>query len=112
MSDTIFSDSPLGKRLGKIRRTEARCLVFKGNKIPLAYRITIGRDRANDLIIDDNMVSRFHAVIQKIKSAYFIKDLRSRNGTSVNGVRVPKDRYIRLTSRDVIRIGRTDVTIS
>ena len=110
MDETIQSDSALGKRLGKIRIKEARCLVFKGKKIPLAARITIGRNKRNDLTIDDQLASRVHAVVQKIKEAYFINDMGSRNGTYVNEVRVPKDKYIKLKSSDVIRIGRTEIS--
>ena len=112
MDETIYSESEVGKRLDKIRKKEARCLVFKGRKIPLVVRITIGRDKNNLLVIDDKMTSRFHSVIQKIKSVYYVKDLDSRNGTFVNGVRVPKGKYVKLNPTDVLCIGRTEIAIT
>ena len=111
MDETIYVESNLGKRLEKIRRSESRCLLFQGKKIPLVAKITLGRDKANGLVIEDKMISRFHAVIQKIKSDYFIKDLGSTNGTYVNKKIVPKDRYVKLHARDIIRLGRTDISI-
>ncbi|MBN1699153.1 MAG: FHA domain-containing protein [Spirochaetales bacterium] len=110
MDETLHAESNIGKRLNKLRKLEKRCLLFKGNVIPIVTEITIGRDRSNCIVVEDNMVSRFHAVIQKIKNAYFIKDLKSTNGTKVNGVDVPKDKYIKLKKCDVIQIGRTDFT--
>ena len=112
MDETIYSESGVGKRLEKIRKMEARCLVFKGKRIPLVVKITIGRDKSNLLVIDDKMTSRFHAVIQKIKSVFYVKDLDSRNGTFVNGVKVPKDKYVKLGPSDVLCIGRTEIAIT
>jgi pSer/pThr/pTyr-binding forkhead associated (FHA) protein len=108
MDETLHASSNLGKRLTKLRKSEKRCLLFKGNMIPIVTTITIGREKSNCIVVDDTMVSRFHAVIQKIKNAYFIKDLNSTNGTKVNGLNVPKDKYIKLKKNDVIQIGRTD----
>jgi pSer/pThr/pTyr-binding forkhead associated (FHA) protein len=107
---TLDIESHLGQRLKRIRKPERRCLLFKNNTIPAATRITIGRDKMNTIVLQDNMISRFHAVIQKIQHAYFIKDLNSTNGTSVNGKKVPRDKYIRLNQNDVIQIGRTDLS--
>ena len=109
MDETIKHSSNLGKRLGKITKKETRCIMFKGKSIPIAAKITIGRAETNDIVIEDTMSSRFHAVIQKIKEAYFIKDLNSTNGTTVNNVDVPKDKYIKLNAEDVILIGRTKI---
>ena len=107
---TLDFQSNLGQRLKKIRKPEKRCLRFKDNTVPIATRITIGRDIINNIMIEDNLISRFHAVIQKIKKAYFIKDLNSTNGTKVNGKMVPTDKYIRLYPNDVIQLGRTDLS--
>ena len=46
----------------------------------------IGRGPDNDIRIDDSSVSRRHARIVKKNDKYFIEDLNSRNGTSVNGI--------------------------
>jgi pSer/pThr/pTyr-binding forkhead associated (FHA) protein len=107
---TLDIESILGQRLKSIRKPEKRCLLFKNNIIPAATKLTIGRDKMNTIVIYDSMISRFHAVIQKINHAYFIKDLNSTNGTLVNGKKVPGDKYVRLNPNDVIQLGRTDLS--
>jgi len=47
--------------------------------------VFIGRDVANDLVINDPEVSRRHARIYLQGNMYIIEDLGSTNGTSVNG---------------------------
>ena len=105
MDETIMTESPIGKRLEKIKKKESRCLIFNGKKITLTARIVIGRSSSCDVVINDMLVSRQHAEIQQIKSAFFIKDLDSRNGTFVNDKKVPKDKYFKLTQNDKIRLG-------
>ena len=61
-------------------------------------------------IRSDQLVSVSHAVIQKIKDDYYLKDLSSTNGTFVNDVRLPKDKYIKLREGDVVRLGRVEVS--
>ncbi|MDY6934731.1 MAG: FHA domain-containing protein [Spirochaetota bacterium] len=111
MNKTINVNSNIGKRLNKIRKSKSRCLLFNGKEIPLVGKITMGRDSKNAFVINDNMASRFHAVIQKIKDDYFIKDLNSTNGTFVNEMQVPKEKYVKLYDNDIIRIGRTEFSI-
>jgi ABC-type multidrug transport system ATPase subunit/ABC-type multidrug transport system permease subunit len=47
--------------------------------------LTLGRDRSNDVVLDDPNVSRFHAEVARVKDGVAIRDLASRNGTRVNG---------------------------
>jgi pSer/pThr/pTyr-binding forkhead associated (FHA) protein len=49
---------------------------------------TIGRSPDNNIQIMDKTVSRRHLKIFKKKNEYYIQDLKSRNGTFVNGSRV------------------------
>lgn len=111
MDKTINEDSQLGKRLKKLRKTEARYLVIKGEKIPLVAKISIGRDENNHIVIEDTMTSRNHALIQKIKNAFFITDLGSTNGTFINDEPVPEGKYVQIHKDDIVRIGRTDLKI-
>jgi pSer/pThr/pTyr-binding forkhead associated (FHA) protein len=111
MDETIHISSNVGQRLYKIKKTDSRAIVFQGKKIPLVSAIKLGRSRSNDVVIDDKMVSRFHCVIQKIKEDYYIKDLNSANGTFVNTMRVPNNKYIKLQKGDIIRLGKTELTI-
>lgn len=64
---------------------------------------TIGRKSDNDLPIDDHTVSGHHARIVRIQSVYFVEDLKSTNGTSLNGKTVER---AQLRDADVITIGR------
>ncbi len=110
-SSTIVSDSNSGKRLSQIKKHGALVLAYGGKNLPVTGQITIGREPENTIHIDDGLVSRYHALVQKIKDAYFIKDLDSTNGTFVNGREIPKGNYIKLNRSDVIRIGRTEIVI-
>ena len=78
----------------------------------LVAKITIGRDTANDVVVDNKLASRHHAMIQKIKDAYFIKDVGSTNGTFINDVRIPNEKYVKLNPGDKISIGNMNLVVS
>ena len=108
---TIIAESSVGQRLAKVQKPGAMYIVFQGGKIPIASRITIGRDTDNSISLDDVLVSRKHAVIQKVKDEFFIEDLGSTNGTFLNGEAVPSGKYMKLSPKDRIRIGRTELSL-
>ena len=62
----------------------------------------IGRDSSNQLCLNDRLVSRLHALIARKEDQFEISDLKSANGTMVNGVPV---RQRRLAHCDQIAIG-------
>jgi pSer/pThr/pTyr-binding forkhead associated (FHA) protein len=64
---------------------------------------TIGRKADNDLAIDDHTISSRHAKIVRVQSVYFLEDLKSTNGTAVNGKRIER---VQLHDADVITIGQ------
>lgn len=110
--DTIINTSKIGQRLDSIvKKEQVSYLMFENGKIPIVSRITIGRATDNDVVIDNKLASRHHAIIQKIKDDYFLKDLESTNGTLLNGELVPKDKYIKLGSSDTVTIGKTNLLI-
>ena len=51
-------------------------------------RITIGRSSDNNVVINNNMVSRYHCEIIQESNRIKIVDLNSSNGTFVNGRRI------------------------
>jgi len=108
---TIVAESSVGQRLAKVQKPETMFIVFQGGRVPIAKRISIGRDPENSISLDDVMVSRKHAVIQKVKDEYFIEDLGSTNGTFLNGQPVPPGKYMRLTPQDKVRIGRSELSL-
>jgi pSer/pThr/pTyr-binding forkhead associated (FHA) protein len=60
-----------------------------GQVIPLIADGTIlGRHPSSQIVLDDGAVSRHHAQLVGEDGTFFIEDLRSRNGTEVNGARI------------------------
>lgn len=62
----------------------------------------IGRSDASDLVLDNQLVSRAHAVFEMVGAAMTIRDLDSHNGTYVNGER---RQSVALNNGDEIKIG-------
>ena len=112
-NETIVTDSPVGRHLDSLGESKpASYLMFNKKKVELVAKITIGRESDNDVIVDNKLASRHHALIQKIKNAYFIKDEESTNGTFVNGIRIPAGKYVKLNPGDKITIGNMNLIIS
>jgi hypothetical protein len=72
--------------------------------------LTIGRDNANDLIIDHPLASRRHARLERDENGYFVRDLDSTNGTYVNGDRVEGARP--LHNQDLIWVADVEIVFS
>jgi len=68
---------------------------------------TVGRD--GSLAIDDDFASGQHARFQTVRGLWYIEDLGSRNGTSLNGRRVLS--FQLLKRRDKITIGHTTMVV-
>jgi hypothetical protein len=68
---------------------------------------TLGRHRNNDIVISDPKVSSFHARIDRGPDGHLIVDLKSRNGSYVNGKRVETGP---LANGDEIRVGTARLT--
>jgi len=74
--------------------------------LPLNEEVTtIGSVAGNTVVLADPAVSRKHAGIRKLDSAYELADLGSTNGVYVNGHKVPKKT---LEPGDIIRVGNTE----
>lgn len=111
--ETIANNSPVGKHLDSIGGAKpASYLMFNKKKVELVAKITIGRGTDNDVVVDNKLASRHHALIQKIKDAYFIRDEGSTNGTFINGIRIPNEKYVKLNPGDKITIGNMNLVIS
>jgi ABC-type multidrug transport system ATPase subunit len=89
------------------RRVEApRTQYLDIGALPAAgRRITIGRHSSNVLVIRHPRVSRYHAVIEQFGARFRLRDLRSDNGTFVNGKQVEREAWIK--EGDEIRIAST-----
>jgi hypothetical protein len=69
--------------------------------------ITVGRSPDRDIVIQDNEVSRQHALFRIENQAHTIADLHTSNGTFVNGARV--SRHV-LRPGDVVELGPARVS--
>lgn len=76
-----------------------------GERFPLVSRLTIGRSDDNVLVLEDDMVSRHHAVLERHGGRYLVRDLGSRLGTTLNGEHVHETAA--LITGDEIVLGAT-----
>lgn len=81
-----------------------------GIRLPIdKQQMRIGRDTTNDISIDDDLVSKEHAILEVVMSTteegkveYYLQDLKSTNHTFVNDELVTLHK---LQNGDIIRIG-------
>lgn len=67
-----------------------------------AKHLSIGRDQASDITLNDASVSRHHARLVRVMDSYYLEDLDSTNGTQRN--HRPITKHV-LKHSDEIRIG-------
>ncbi len=102
--------SPVGEHIHAITDPNAvSYLMFNQQKIKLVAKITLGRESDNSIVIENKLASRHHALIQKIKDDYYLKDENSTNGTFLNGKAIPAGKYVRLRHGDKITIGSANL---
>jgi pSer/pThr/pTyr-binding forkhead associated (FHA) protein len=69
----------------------ARLTLHFGDRPPRVVEVregrdwVIGRDATSDLVIDDDRVSRRHALLRPAPEGWLLSDLNSKNGSAVNG---------------------------
>ncbi len=82
---------------------------YEGLELPVDRDWTvIGRGRSADVVIADPTISRAHAAIGYDGEGFFVEDLGSTNGTSVNGKREPRTP---LSSGDEIQLGKLVLSV-
>jgi phage tail-like protein len=79
--------------------------------IPLPATTSIGRQVGNDLLLDDERVSRRHAKIECGDEVCHITDLGSSNGTTVNEERLHANVPVQLTPGAVVRMGSFELLL-
>ncbi len=87
---------------------KAYMVILEGTEEKGRFDITespvfIGRDKGMDIRLDDSSVSREHAVLFFYDNRFYIRDLKSTNGTLVNGKRVEQ---VALNYKDLIQLGK------
>lgn len=102
---TVVKDTPL-KRLSS---QDACLVVINGADLGKKYNLVsestiIGRSSKVDIQIDEESISRNHAMIQNLGESIIIRDLQSTNGTYVNDEAVGE---VFLRDGDLVKIGHT-----
>ena len=70
-------------------------------------QLTVGRGSDNDMVLNDPMVSRYHAVVKRQGSGYLVIDLGSSNPVVINDQVCDPGEPRVLQHRDVVFIGKT-----
>jgi pSer/pThr/pTyr-binding forkhead associated (FHA) protein len=86
-------------------------VVWRGNSIELPKEgvLVLGRSPRCDLVIDNTEVSRTHCRLEVTSAGLSVEDLRSSNGTYVNGERVRSAHM--LASGDRLLLGTEEVVV-
>lgn len=66
-------------------------------------QVQIGRDASNEVVLDSPLVSRFHAVVERVGQRYRVRDLNSTNGTYINDQLLDGETWLK--AGDNIRVG-------
>ncbi|MFP4498607.1 MAG: FHA domain-containing protein [Vulcanimicrobiota bacterium] len=75
----------------------------KKEQIPLKSKTTMGRNKKNDIVIEDPYVSNRHTVIESEGKHWVLNDSKSKNETFVNDAVL--NGHVVLQNNDLIRIG-------
>lgn len=95
-----------GQRIGQSARTKQNGrLIHLGTDIDhvLETITSLGRSEVNTIQVNDHTVSSEHALITFREGHWWLEDLRSRNGTTLNGQLLSSAAV--LTNGDLIGIG-------
>src|SRR5262249_14423325 len=98
---------PLDDASPRVRVRQFELTVLEGAQAGRTWRsqgarASIGSHASNDVAIEDAKVSRFHCELRVEDDGVLVKDLGSRNGTQVDGVRAVEC-YLR--SGSLLRVG-------
>lgn len=89
----------------EVLQTVPDCDLKRGSVVPVRSEITIGRKDENSIVLSDRHVSGDHARLFIKNEVLFIEDLKSTNGTFINGTRV--EGKAKLFAKDEVTIGNT-----
>lgn len=75
--------------------------------VPLEREVvTIGRGKECDLVLEDTVASRKHCQVRRWAGSFLLEDLKSKNGTYVNGNKVASHT---LKDGDLISVGESQL---
>jgi hypothetical protein len=79
-------------------------------EFPAGSRVTVGRTANNDLILDDESVSKIHAsLVADANGKLAVADTGSTNGTFINDERIAYGKASQLNEGDIVKFGTVEV---
>ncbi|MCD4656456.1 MAG: FHA domain-containing protein, partial [Planctomycetes bacterium] len=85
---------------------------FRGLKIKLSGKLTVGRHQQNSLVLTGKKVSTQHAIVDNIADEYFLTDLGSTNGTLLNTRKIEPNNAFKLHHGSVFEIGEHRISFN
>jgi diguanylate cyclase (GGDEF)-like protein len=91
--------------IAKVQANVAALVVIQGAESDLGLHvlvdrpITLGRDSANELALEDDGISRRHCRVFIDDGRYYVEDLRSTNGTLLNGTPLKAKKQLKAGDR-------------
>lgn len=83
-----------------------------GERIPLrGERVTLGRARDRDIVVNDSRVSRSHVRFERDERGWVLVDEGSSNGTLLRNRPVPANRPVPISVGDVVSVGPVELTL-
>lgn len=73
--------------------------------------VFVGRSSTNDLQIFDSSISRKHIKLFRLENLVFVEDLKSTNGTLVNGEPIEPGEGVQVEEGDIISLGHTAIRL-
>ena len=107
VGDETIIREPLGRKNVSLKLLVNEKL--KEEVILDSIETNIGRQKSNEVVLNDKSVSRVHAQLINKKYYYKIRDLSSTNGLYINGELVKEKK---LSDGDKIRLGETVLEFS
>ena len=87
------------------------------NKVPVNYGpkngetwYNIGTSQKSEIPVSSPFVGRYHAILMQKDKKFFIMDNDSKNGTLVDGKKIPANKFIPLKRGQNVICGDTDIT--
>ncbi len=98
------------RTLASLKSSESGFLSWKdatrNQQMEVGEFLTLGRDPSNHIVLEDEFASARHTRIERKLTGFLLRDLRSRNGTFINGARILE---AVLNDGDRVRIGSTEL---
>ena len=93
LSSVLASEGTLGAPLQKSASSPYEDFIF------------VGRAVTADIVLEDESISKSHAAFHRQAGEWLVKDVRSRNGTYVNGRRLVLGEQVKIASGAQITFG-------